>query len=101
MALLIPSLVLLPILSVMLSVSSPCNRRARVLVLFGDYKYRSHRRIHWGNPFYTTGLGDGAHGAAAEMQSKVAGMRRVQHPLQERLWAAQISLRARTLMATN
>src|SRR6266849_8030181 len=77
-ALLIPSLVLLPILSVMLSGFFTLQpNEARVLVLFGDYKGTVRTSgFHWGNPFYTNGSQQlGALAQGVEMQRKLPGIK--------------------------
>jgi regulator of protease activity HflC (stomatin/prohibitin superfamily) len=100
-ALLIPSLVLLPILSVMLSGFFTLQpNEARVLVLFGDYKGTVRTSgFHWGNPFYTNGPRPmGVFVQAAEIQSKLAGMKAgTALPSRKSLGRNKISLRARTL----
>ena len=99
--LLIPSLVLLPILSAMLSGFFTLQpNEARVLVLFGDYKGTVRTSgFHWGNPFYTNGPRPmGLMAQAAEMQSKLAGMKAgTASSSRKSLGRNKISLRARTL----
>ena len=98
--LLIPSLVLLPILSVMLSGFFTLQpNEARVLVLFGDYRGTVRTSgFHWGNPFYTNGPRPmGVFAQAAEMQSKLAGMKAGTSSSRKSLGRNKISLRARTL----
>ena len=99
--LLIPSLLLLPILSVMLSGFFTLQpNEARVLVLFGDYKGTVRTSgFHWGNPFYTNGPRPmGLFAQAAEMQSKLAGMKAgTASSSRKSLGRNKISLRARTL----
>jgi regulator of protease activity HflC (stomatin/prohibitin superfamily) len=99
--LLIPSLLLLPILSVMLSGFFTLQpNEARVLVLFGDYKGTVRTSgFHWGNPFYTNGPRPmGLMAQAAEMQSKLAGMKAgTVSSSRKSLGRNKISLRARTL----
>jgi regulator of protease activity HflC (stomatin/prohibitin superfamily) len=99
--LLIPSLVLLPILSVMLSGFFTLQpNEARVLVLFGDYRGTVRTSgFHWGNPFYTNGPRPmGVFAQAAEMQSKLAGMKAgTASSSRKSLGRNKISLRARTL----
>ena len=99
-ALLIPSLVLLPILSVMLSGFFTLQpNEARVLVLFGDYKGTVRTSgFHWGNPFYTNGPRMGVFAQAAEIQGKLAGMKAgTASRSGKSLGRNKISLRARTL----
>ena len=99
--LLIPSLLLLPILSVMLSGFFTLQpNEARVLVLFGDYKGTVRTSgFHWGNPFYTNGPRPmGLMAQAAEMQGKLAGMKAgTASSSRKSLGRNKISLRARTL----
>ena len=99
--LLIPSLVLLPILSVMLSGFFTLQpNEGRVLVLFGDYKGTVRTSgFHWGNPFYTNGPRPmGVFAQAAEMQSKLAGIKAgTASSSRKSLGRNKISLRARTL----
>jgi len=99
--LLIPSLLLLPILSVLLSGFFTLQpNEARVLVLFGDYKGTVRNSgFHWGNPFYTNGPRPmGVFAQAAEMQSKLAGMKAgTTSSSRKSLGRNKISLRARTL----
>jgi len=99
--LLIPSLLLLPILSVLLSGFFTLQpNEARVLVLFGDYKGTVRNSgFHWGNPFYTNGPRPmGVFAQAAEMQSKLAGMKAgTASSSRKSLGRNKISLRARTL----
>jgi len=101
MALLLPSLLLLPILSVMLSGFFTLQpNEARVLVLFGDYKGTVRTSgFHWGNPFYTNGpRAMGLMAQAAEMQSKLAGVKAgTASSSGKSLGRNKISLRARTL----
>src|SRR5882672_11439173 len=97
--LLILSLLLLPILSVLLSGFFTLQpNEARVLVLFGDYKGTVRNSgFHWGNPFYTNGPRPmGVFAQAAEMQSKLAGMK-AGTASRKSLGRNKISLRARTL----
>src|SRR5882762_5703961 len=100
-ALLIPSLVLMPILSVMLSGFFTLQpNEARVLVLFGDYQGTVRTSgFHWGNPFYTNGPRPmGVFAQAAEMQSKLAGIKAGTASFSGKsLGRNKISLRARTL----
>jgi regulator of protease activity HflC (stomatin/prohibitin superfamily) len=99
--LLIPAFLLLPILSVMLSGFFTLQpNEARVLVLFGDYKGTVRTSgFHWGNPFYTNGPRPmGVFAQAAEMQSKLAGMKAgTGSPSRKSIGRNKISLRARTL----
>src|SRR6266849_10014228 len=99
--LLIPSLLLLPILSVMLSGFFTLQpNEARVLVLFGAYKGTVRTSgFHWGNPFYTNGPRPmGLFAQAAEMQSKLAGTKAgTASSSRKSLGRNKISLRARTL----
>src|SRR6266481_6616615 len=80
--LLIPSLLLLPILSVLLSGFFTLQpNEARVLVLFGDYKGTVRDSgFHWGNPFYSRVQ-------LASKQPAGAGLRAMSH--------FKLSLRAR------
>src|SRR5882672_985102 len=98
---LILSLLLLPILSVLLSGFFTLQpNEARVLVLFGDYKGTVRNSgFHWGNPFYTNGPRPmGVFAQAAEMQSKLAGMKAgTASSSRKSLGRNKISLRARTL----
>jgi len=99
LGLLIPSVLLLPIVSAMLSGFFTLQpNEARVLVLFGDYKGTVRTSgFHWGNPFYTNGPRPmGVLAQAAEMQSKLPGMKG--SPSSRRsIGRNKISLRARTL----
>jgi regulator of protease activity HflC (stomatin/prohibitin superfamily) len=73
---------------------------ARVLVLFGDYKGTVRTSgFHWGNPFYTNGPRSiGMMAQAAEMQSKLAGMKTgTASSARKTMGRNKISLRARTL----
>jgi len=101
MALLLPSLLLLPILSVMLSGFFTLQpNEARVLVLFGDYKGTVRTSgFHWGNPFYTNGpRAMGLMAQAAQMQSKLSGVKAgTASSSGKSLGRNKISLRARTL----
>jgi regulator of protease activity HflC (stomatin/prohibitin superfamily) len=100
LGLLIPSFLLLAILSAMLSGFFTLQpNEARVLVLFGDYKGTVRTSgFHWGNPFYTNGPRPmGVLGQAAEMQSKLAGMKAGSASSRKSMGRNKISLRARTL----
>ena len=101
LGLLIPSLLLLPILSAMLTGFFTLQpNEARVLVLFGDYKGTVRTSgFHWGNPFYTNGPRPmGALAQAAEMQGKLAGMKAgALSSSRKSMGRNKISLRARTL----
>src|SRR5580765_953928 len=101
LGLLIPSVLLLPIVSAMLSGFFTLQpNEARVLVLFGDYKGTVRTSgFHWGNPFYTNGPRPmGVFAQAAEMQSKLAGMKTgTASSSRKSLGRNKISLRARTL----
>jgi regulator of protease activity HflC (stomatin/prohibitin superfamily) len=100
-SLLIPSLLLLPILSVLLTGFFTLQpNEARVLVLFGDYKGTVRTSgFHWGNPFYTNGPGQLSMLAqAAQLQGKLAGTKAGSAaPAQKTMGRNKISLRARTL----
>jgi len=101
MGLLIVCLLLLPILSVLLTGFFTLQpNEARVLVLFGDYKGTVRNSgFHWGNPFFTNGPRPmGVFAQAAEMQSKLAGIKAgTASSVRKSMGRNKISLRARTL----